>query len=426
MEKEHRMLQARILKAQGYKQTEIAEMLGVTDRTVRNYLTHPPTPRKKAKRKSLLDPYKTFIESVIKEQPLYNCVLLYERLKRKGYLGKISILRDHVAKVRKRVLTEAVIRYETEAGRQAQVDWKEYRVRKPDGHRRKVYAFVMTLGYSRRFFVCFTQSMKQSVLHACHVKAFEYFGGVVEEILYDNMKTAFVCDTEGRFHPNKRLLGFAAHYGFVPKRCQIYRPQTKGKVERSIGYLSCNFWPRVRGLDLCLEELNEAVQGWLKEIDRKEIRELGESRERRFEQERKYLRALPLQPYDWREVHELIVSRESCITFEANRYSVPPRYIGQSLTLKVDRLCGEAELFCAAQSIRSYQLERKGARKRIMFAEDVGEINKLWFAQFVQRTERKANRGVDLKENGYEVQIRPPAVYEKLFAELPEEVTCRS
>jgi hypothetical protein len=249
---------------------------------------------------------------------------------------------------------------------------------------------------------------------------------VVEEILYDNMKTAFVCDTEGRFHPNKRLLGFAAYYGFVPKRCQVYRPQTKGKVERSIGYLSCNFWPRVRGLDLCLEELNEAVQGWLKEIDRKEIRELGESRERRFEYERQYLIPLPSQPYDWREVHELIVSRESCITFETNRYSVPPRYIGQSLTLKVDRLSGEAALFCASGSIRSYQLERKGACKRIMLAEDVREINELWLAQYVQRVKRIANRGVKPRDKGYEVQVRPPAVYEKLFAELPEEAACRS
>ena len=137
MEKEHRMLQARILKAQGYKQAEIANMLGVTDRTVRNYLTNPPSPRKRTKRKSLLDPYKSFIESVLKEQPLYNCVLLYERLKRRGYLGKISILRDYVAKARKEVCTEAVIRYETEPGRQAQVDWKEYRICRADGGRGK-------------------------------------------------------------------------------------------------------------------------------------------------------------------------------------------------------------------------------------------------------------------------------------------------
>ena len=104
-------------------------MLGVTDRTIRNYLRYPPSPREKPKRTSLLDPYKPFIESIIKEQPYYNCVLLYERLKRRGYLGKISILRDYVAKVRTQVVAEAVIRFETEPGQQAQVDWKEYRSR---------------------------------------------------------------------------------------------------------------------------------------------------------------------------------------------------------------------------------------------------------------------------------------------------------
>jgi len=425
MEKEHRMLQARILKAQGYKQAEIANMLGVTDRTVRNYLTNPPSPRKRTTRKSLLDPYKSFIESVLKEQPLYNCVLLYERLKRRGYLGKISILRDYVAKARKEVCTEAVIRYETEPGRQAQVDWKEYRVRRSDGQRKIVYAFVMTLGYSRRFFVWFTQSMKQSVLHACHVKAFEYFGGVVEEILYDNMKTAFVCDTEGRFHPNKRLLGFAAHYRFVPKRCQVYRPQTKGKVERAIGYLSCNFWPRVRGLDLSLEELNEAVRRWLKEIDKKELWELEESREQRFECEREYLRALPSHHYDWREVHDLMVSRESCITHETNRYSVPPQYIGKVLTLKVDRLTGKADLFCGSVRIRSYTLERKGARKRIMRPDDVREINEMWLRQFHHRTKLTTVRKPAYKSRWYEVEVRDPAVYEELFCKETEEAACR-
>ena len=94
------------------------------------------------------------------------------------------------------------------------------------------------------------------------------------------------------------------------------------------------------GLDLSLEELNEAVQGWLKEIDSKELRELGESRAKRFDHEKQYLIPLPPQPYDWREVHELMVSRESCISFETNRYSVPPRHIGQVLTFKVDRLSG--------------------------------------------------------------------------------------
>jgi transposase len=185
MDKEHRMLEAKTLKAQGYKQYEIAEILKVTDRTVRNYLSKPATPRKIPKRKSLLDAFKPFIKSIIEDQPFYNCMILYDRLKAQGYQGKISILRDHVAQVRNEVLREAVIRFETEPGRQAQVDWKEYRRDTGNGRREKIYAFVMTFGYSRKSFVMHTKSMKQSFFEACHVKAFEYFGGVPKEILYD-------------------------------------------------------------------------------------------------------------------------------------------------------------------------------------------------------------------------------------------------
>jgi hypothetical protein len=136
------------------------------------------------------------------------------------------------------------------------------------------------------------------------------------------MKTAFVCDAEGRFHPNKRLLALAHHYGFVPKRCQIRRPQTKGKVERAIGYLAGNYWPRVKDFDLSVEELNETVLTWLTEVDKDTLRDFGESRNERFAKEMPYVNPLPAVPFDYRQPEELLVSRESCITYPTNRYSV--------------------------------------------------------------------------------------------------------
>jgi transposase len=77
---------------------------------------------------------------------------------------------------------------------QAQVDWKEFGRQTVDGKEQKLYAFVMVLGYSRKVFVHFTTSMKMEAFLACHSLAFQYFGGVPKEILYDNMKTAFVYD----------------------------------------------------------------------------------------------------------------------------------------------------------------------------------------------------------------------------------------
>lgn len=414
MQKEHRMLNAKQLRTQGFKQFQIAEIMGVTERTVRNYLKNPAEFRKRPIRQHKLDALKQFIDNIIESNPYYNCILLHDRLLRQGYTGKISILRDYVADVRKKEITEAVIRFETEPGRQAQVDWKEYRRTLPNGRKEKVYAFNMVMGYSRKPFVKFTKSMEQSVLLACHIEAFEHLGGVPQEILYDNMKTAFVCDSEAIWRPNKHLLAFANHYGFIPKRCQVRRPQTKGKVERAIGYLNTNFWPQVENGILDPTVLNEAVKKWMAQTCEKELRDFKQTRAQRFEHEKKYLNPLPEKRYDYRDTCQAIVSRESLITFETNRYSVPPEYIGQRLELKIDPINGAAEVFSGSKSIRLFELKEPGGRKTSMTPEDREAIRKVWLKQQENRLKRqKHTKPIEQPP----VLVRSPASYEKLICD---------
>ncbi len=408
------MIKAHLLKEQGYKQHEIAEKLGVTDRTVRNYLKSAPRQRKNRDYSSKLDPYRGFIKALIEEKPFYNCELLLPRLRNMGFTGGISILRDYVGSLRARILTEAVIRFETEPGFQAQMDWKELGRSWIDGRYQKLYMFTMSLGFSRRGFIHFTTSMKQSVLHACHVMAFEYFGGAPREILYDNMKTAFLCDSEGNFYPNRKLLGFAHHYGFTPKRCMVRRPQTKGKVERFIGYVQTSFLPRIEGDTFTLDELNEAGLRWLAEIDEKPIRDLGENRMERFIRELPHLQALPGQAYDSREIHEVRVDVESHIHFETNRYSVPPEYIREYLTLKVDLLRREGELLYGDLSIRHFPLTDPGAHAKITTGSDREALYRLWEKQRARRLQRE-QRKTKTRVANQEVEVRSPAQYDRLL-----------
>lgn len=419
MHKELWMLNAHQLRSQGYKQFQIAEALGVTDRTVRNYLKDQPRPRKIPTRNSLLESYKPFINGILENNPHYNCIILQRRLLRQGYSGSISILRDYAAKVKNKLLMEAVIRFETEPGFQAQVDWKEFRRTRPDGKKEKVYAFKMVMGYSRYPFVMFTKSMKQCILLACHIEAFAHFGGVPQEILYDNMKTAFVCDPEGIWRPNKALLGFAHYYGFIPKRCRIRRPQTKGKVERAIGYLNNNFWPEVENEIWDIDGLNDAVKIWMNQISQNELREFRQTRAQRFELEKELLISLPPKDYDYREEHGLIVNRESCITFQTNRYSVPPEFIGQTLKVKVDPVTQTVELYSCGASIRQFKLEEAGGRKKIMTPEDQAAIKKLWLKQQEHRLKNQKPRRSSQKQQT-EIEVRSPAVYEQLV--VSEEV----
>jgi len=411
MDRENRMLDARLLQAQGHTQVEIAGILGICERTVRNYLKQVPQARKSPKRASKLDPFKQVILDQLEENPSYNGELIFERIARMGYTGRKTVMKDFVAKTRRRIAATAVQRFETEPGRQAQVDWKEFGKQVMDGKETKLYAFVMVLGYSRKPFVRFTTDMRQSTLLACHELAFAYFGGVPEEVLYDNMRTAFQPDQDGNWRPTKRLAALAVHYGFVPKRCRVRRPETKGKVERTIGYLGNNFWPRMEGEVLSLALLNERVGEWLDRICAKKIAELGESRAERFARESPFLRALPADDFDARDVVPVVVSRESTIRFETNRYSVPPELIATTVLLYVHPLTRQAELIADGRSVRVFPLAMPGSHALLVFEEDRKELVVRWAMDrsrlAVRRTPRRRHSPV-----AADVDVRSPSSYD--------------
>src|SRR5260370_34103981 len=109
----------------------------------------------------------------------------------------------------------------------------------------------------------------------CHETAFLTLAGVPVEVLYDNMKTVVIeRNTYGlgahRFQAG--FLDYARHAGFLPRLCQPYRAQTKGKVERFIGYLKRSFWVpfvasmRQAGLKPDKHAANAAVARWLREV----------------------------------------------------------------------------------------------------------------------------------------------------------------
>lgn len=392
MTKEHCMLKAKILQDQGKTQLQIAAELGVTDRTIRNYLKRYGKPRSGRVRQSKLDAFKAFIDTVLEDNPFLNREILLERLRKRGYEGRISILRDYAAAVTRKITKAAVIRFETEPGRQAQVDWKEFGKQLVDGRETKLYAFVMVLGYSRRPFVRFTTSMDQSTLLACHVLAFSSFGGVPCEILYDNMRTAFAPDADGLWHPTKRLLALAAHYGFAPLRCRVRRPETKGKVERTIGYLDNNFWPRMEGQELTLAGLNAEVGNWIETISAKAIADLGESRAVRFAREKPELKPLPAADFDVRQEIPLHIGREGVIRHEGNRYTVPPSLIGELACLLVHPLHRDVELRLPDGSIRRFTLAAAGSRARVEFPGDVSSHRQRWLDDRERMARRRRPR----------------------------------
>jgi len=410
-----KMHQAEILRNAGHKQWEIAERLGVSDRMVRNYL-NPKPKAQPAVKQSLLEPYHEFIAARIDDTPNYNLVVLRKELVAQGYTGGMTILRVRAKQVRDEVVKRAVIRFETMPAQQAQVDWKEAGVWEIDGVPRKVYAFVMLLGYSRRAYVRFTVDMKSPTLLACHVEAFKHFAGVVREILYDNMKTAWL-NRGGIWEVQPALLAFAAQCGFEPKRCKVRRPQTKGKVERFIGYLGNHFLPMARTMNLTsIEDLNLAVNEWLEEVNEEPIRAFCETRNERFERERTlFTPFVPAAAPDVRASEEVLVSLEGTVRFETNRYSVPARYLGKVLSLRFHPLTRDATLYEKETAIRSFTLLPKGSRAADIRDVDRKELIELWRKQ----TQPNGQKNVPHTAAGSDIHVdtRPPSWYERLLAE---------
>ena len=223
--------------------------------------------------------------------------------------------------------------------------------------------------------------------------------------LYDNMKTAFICD-DGVWKVNRRLLSFANHYGFIPRRCRVRRPQTKGKVERFIDYYNNNFFLQAKDRPFNLTELNESVLSWIKDINTKQIREFGKSREQRFNHEKNYLIPLPEVGYNCRTSVDLKVSNESLILYKTNRYSVPPVLIGKTVELQIDPFLPEAEVFYQGKFVRNISLETNNRNMRCFREQDRKALYELWeIQQFKQARKKVSNTSVI---------TRSPADYDKL------------
>lgn len=108
----------------------------------------------------------------------------------------------------------------------------------------------------------------------------------------------------------------------------------------------------------------------------------------------------------------MIVNRESYITFETNRYSVPPQYIGKMLYLKIDPMEKTGELITEGQPIRKIELLESGGRGRITLPEDREAVRKLWLKQ---TGGKKTKNDVPASDKEMDVDTRSPASYDKLI-----------
>lgn len=352
-------LQARMLRKEGCSKSRIARRLGIDRRTVRKALrAEKPPSYPSVKRGSKLDPFKEYLRMRLADGVI-NAVKLLREIKQQGYAGKVSILRDFVRPLKQKLRTQAWLRFETVPGEQAQVDWGYFYCVDATGRTCRCYCFAMILGFSRCLYAEFTTSMDLLTLLRCHANAFDYFGGHTRTILYDNMKQVLLFrDETGRLHFHPRFMDFACCYGFQPKVCRPYRPQTKGKVENSIKYIRQSF---SQGEPLTtIPVLNRNVGVWLDSVAN--VRIHATTQKEPFERlKQEILVPLPAVPYDTSRIESRIATKDCFISYHGNRYSVPAHHIRQVLTVR-DSGDGRLRIYYRDKLIATHRLSTEKGR----------------------------------------------------------------
>ena len=256
---------------------------------------------------------------------------------------------------------KATIRFETNPGLQAQVDWKEsLKMMNKYGEIFEINIFLIILGYSRKKFIKLTLDRNQDTLINAMISSFKYFEGIPKEILFDNMKTVVNRSRTNYQNAviNETFYQFSKDMGFEVWSCVAYRPQTKGKVE-ALAKLMSRLQPYNKEFET-LEDLDVIVNKVMKEINEEKSQSTGEAPNVRWAREKEYLTSLPnptlFDDYLSKPITR-IVTKESMVSFKKNKYSLSPKYIGKVVTLEENN--GKLNIYLNKAKIAEHTISNK-------------------------------------------------------------------
>ena len=399
---------------QGHSMRWIAKKLGIHRNTVKKYIIQKKQPQynKQKRRESILTPYHQMIRDWLDHDD-YRATWIFDKLKDLGYTGGYDTVRYFVRDVKNQKARLAYIRFETEPGCQAQMDWADFKVLNPDGSTFFVYLFVMVLGFSRATFACFVDRCTLHAFMDSHIAAFHYLGGVPAETLYDNMRYVVIVNSTGQRHFNPEIVDFAAHYGFTPQACPPYSPWVKGKVERPIDYIRERFWRGYR-FD-SIQKANRDLLDWLDTVANQRTHGThGQSVYQRWQQEKAFLGPLPAGDYDTSVKVFRKVYRDCQVSYDANRYVLPHHVVGKRIMLKIKN--GTIHFYDDDQLLVTYKMP-EGKHQVVgnhLFYEQLQRDRDQWKRKY-DRNKGTATRGLSTSSLFPQVMYRPLSDYDRLI-----------
>lgn len=339
------------LKALGFKKTSASRELGIDFRTVNKYWDMSTQEFELQKetasvRVKKADDFRDDVINWLTQYPDMTSAQVYDWLVEK-YDNSISFaertLRDYVAKLR---LTENIPKvtgyrqYEAVVdppmGYQAQVDMGQIWLKNVKGIRVCVYCFAMILSHSRYKFVYWADKpfTTTSFIEA-HEKAFAFFGGRTQEIVYDQDKVLAVSENQGDIIYTEGFENYRSILKFKIYLCRGNDPESKGRVEATVKYAKYNFADH--RIFKNIDTLNEECIAWLnRRANAKEHDITKKIPAEVFSLEKEYLQPVP----EFRTIMSdksitYLVRKDNTVMYHSNRYRVPKGTYRPGLQVKM-------------------------------------------------------------------------------------------
>jgi transposase len=287
-----------------------------------------------AQARSACEPHREWIEAQVRLGR--NAVAIYQDLvDQYGFAHRYNSVKRFCRALRQRE-PEQFDRLAFAAGEEAQVDYGEGApTRHPiSGRYRKPRLFVMTLRYSRRAFRKVVWKSSSEVWARLHEEAFRYFGGCVQYVVLDCLKEGVITPDIYEPQLNRVYAAMLAHYDVVADPARVRDPNRKGSVENAIQHTQSTALKGKRFESL--EAQNDYLRHWEERWAARRIHGRAKRQvEEMFQEERPYLKPLPLEGFRYFTEGTRTVQDDTTVQVDGAWYAARPARIGSEVLIRL-------------------------------------------------------------------------------------------